>query len=97
MALAALPLLAAGAAAHAQISLYTATDLALRNSPEVRIGVADVQRAAASVSDPVRRMASKISMWRRRMAQTRDGKCDSMPRRVRRCRTACLSCAVGPA
>ncbi|ACO32314.1 cation efflux system protein, putative [Acidobacterium capsulatum ATCC 51196] len=51
MALAALPLLAAGAAAHAQISLYTATDLALRNSPEVRIGVADVQRAAASVSE----------------------------------------------
>lgn len=60
-------------------------------------GLRNMQAAAASVSDPVRRMASKISMWRRRMAQTRDGKCDSMPRRVRRCRTACLSCAVGPA
>ncbi len=49
--LAALPLLFAAATAHAQISLYTVTDLALRNSPEVRIGVADVQRAAASVSE----------------------------------------------
>lgn len=49
----ALPLLflAAATAARAQISLYTATDLALRNSPEVRMSVANVERAAASLSE----------------------------------------------
>jgi outer membrane protein TolC len=39
------------AGASAQISLLTAVDQALRNSPAVRIAVADVQRAAAGVSE----------------------------------------------
>lgn len=49
--LAAFPLLFAATAAHAQISLYTVTDLALRHSPTVRMSVADVQRAVASLSE----------------------------------------------
>jgi outer membrane protein TolC len=36
--------------AEAQISFYTAVDLALRNSHEVKMAVADVDRAAAGVS-----------------------------------------------
>lgn len=44
-------LLLAAPAARGQVSLYTVTDLALRNSPAVRMGVADVQRAAAAVSE----------------------------------------------
>jgi outer membrane protein TolC len=48
----ALALLAAAAAppAKAQISFYTAVDLALRNSHEVKMAAADVDRAAAGVS-----------------------------------------------
>jgi outer membrane protein TolC len=48
----ALALLAASAAppAKAQISFYTAVDLALRNSHEVKMAAADVNRAAAGVS-----------------------------------------------
>lgn len=37
--------------AEAQISFYTAVDLALRNSHEVKMAAADVNRAAASVSE----------------------------------------------
>jgi outer membrane protein TolC len=37
--------------ANAQVSLYTVTDLALRNSPAVRMGVADVQKAAAGLGE----------------------------------------------
>jgi outer membrane protein TolC len=42
--------IAAAQPAKAQISFYTAVDLALRNSHEVKIAVADVDRAAAGVS-----------------------------------------------
>ena len=38
-------------AAHAQVSLYTAVDLALRNSTSVRVATADVQKAEAVVSE----------------------------------------------
>ena len=39
-------------AAHSQsVSLYTAVDLALRNSPEVRMAEADVRRAAAGLAE----------------------------------------------
>lgn len=42
----------AGPALHAQsVSLYTAVDLALRNSPEVHIAEADVRRAAAGLAE----------------------------------------------
>src|SRR5579875_2150641 len=44
-------LLLASSPVRAQVSLYTVTDLALRNSAEVRMGVADVERAAASLSE----------------------------------------------
>lgn len=49
----ALPLLflTTATAVRAQISLYTAADLALRNSTEVRMGMANVKRAAASLSE----------------------------------------------
>jgi outer membrane protein TolC len=40
-------------ACHAQLSFYTAVDLALRNSPQVRIGAAQVQRAEAAVTETV--------------------------------------------
>ena len=51
-ALAALATLAMAAAqpAKAQISFYTAVDLALRNSHEVKMALADVDRAAAGVA-----------------------------------------------
>jgi outer membrane protein TolC len=51
-ALAALATLAVAAAqpAKAQISFYTAVDLAMRNSHEVKMALADVDRAAAGVS-----------------------------------------------
>jgi outer membrane protein TolC len=39
--------------AKAQISFYTAVDMALRNSHEVKMAVADVNRAAAGVSQSV--------------------------------------------
>ncbi len=39
--------------AHAQISFYTAVDLALRNSTPVRISAADVQHAEAAVMESV--------------------------------------------
>ena len=42
--------LAACAPAKAQISFYTAVDLALRNSHEVKMAAADVERAAAGLS-----------------------------------------------
>jgi outer membrane protein TolC len=42
--------LAAAQPANGQISFYTAVDLALRNSHEVKMAVADVNRAAAGVS-----------------------------------------------
>lgn len=42
--------LAACAPAKAQISFYTAIDLALRNSHEVKMAAADVERAAAGLS-----------------------------------------------
>jgi outer membrane protein TolC len=38
-------------AVHAQVSFYTAVDLALRNSSSVRIATADMQRAAALLSE----------------------------------------------
>jgi outer membrane protein TolC len=44
-------MLLAGPAANAQISFYTAIDQALRNSPKVRMNVADVQRAQAGVME----------------------------------------------
>jgi outer membrane protein TolC len=43
--------LAACAPAKAQISFYTAVDLALRNSHEVKMAAADVDRAAAGLSE----------------------------------------------
>ena len=39
------------AGARAQVSLYTAVDLALRNSTAVRMATADVQRAASALSE----------------------------------------------
>ena len=39
--------------AHAQVSFYTAVDLALRNSTPVRISAADVQHAEAAVMESV--------------------------------------------
>ncbi len=44
-------LLAGSAAAHAQVSLYTAVDLARRNSPSVHIAQADVAKAEAGLSE----------------------------------------------
>ncbi|HEY0760434.1 MAG TPA: TolC family protein [Acidisarcina sp.] len=38
-------------AAQTPVSLYTAVDLALRNSPAVRAAIADVQRASASMAE----------------------------------------------
>jgi outer membrane protein TolC len=54
-ALVAFAIVAATAAqpAKAQISFYTAVDMALRNSHEVKMAVADVNRAAAGVSQSV--------------------------------------------
>ncbi|MDQ1694404.1 MAG: hypothetical protein QOH85_1939, partial [Acidobacteriaceae bacterium] len=43
--------LAACAPAKAQMSFYTAVDLALRNSHEVKMAAADVDRAAAGLSE----------------------------------------------
>lgn len=43
----------AQSAAHAQISFYTAVDLALRNSTQVRISAAQVQHAEAAVTESV--------------------------------------------
>ena len=40
-------------ARDAQVSFYTAVDLALRNSTQVRISAADVQRAEAGVMESV--------------------------------------------
>jgi outer membrane protein TolC len=45
--------LIAEAGAHAQVSFYTAVDLALRNSTQVRISAADVQHAEAAVMESV--------------------------------------------
>jgi outer membrane protein TolC len=39
--------------ASAQISLYTAIEMALRNSPQVRMSAADVQRAEAGVKESI--------------------------------------------
>jgi outer membrane protein TolC len=39
--------------AHGQVSFYTAVDLALRNSTQVRISAADVQRAEGAVTQSV--------------------------------------------
>jgi outer membrane protein TolC len=50
IALATLAITAAQPAKAQQISLYTAVDLALRNSHEVKMATADVNRAAAGVS-----------------------------------------------
>jgi outer membrane protein TolC len=49
--LAALLLLAGSSAIHAQISLGSAVDLAIRNSPRLRSSEADVQRAQASLAE----------------------------------------------
>ena len=51
--LASLLVLLACPAATAQLSFYTAIDQALRNSPRIRMGVADVQRAQAGVAESV--------------------------------------------
>ena len=51
--LAALFALLACPGASAQISFYTTIDQALRNSPQVRMGVADIQRAQAGVTETV--------------------------------------------
>ncbi len=45
--------LLAQSAAHGQISFYTAVDLALRNSTQVRMSAADVQHAEAAVMESV--------------------------------------------
>lgn len=46
-----LPLLLSSYRCHAQVSLYTAVDLALRNSAGVRLATADVQKAAAVLAE----------------------------------------------
>lgn len=46
-----LPLLLSSYRCHAQVSLYTAVDLALRNSSSVRLATTDVQKAAAVLSE----------------------------------------------
>jgi outer membrane protein TolC len=48
-----LPALLVLAPANAQLSLYTTIDTALRNSPQVRMSAADVQRAQAGVAESV--------------------------------------------
>jgi outer membrane protein TolC len=53
-------LLARGA--RAQLSFYTAVDLALRNSTQVRISAAEVQRAEAAVSESVDAYKPSISV-----------------------------------
>ncbi len=44
-------LFCSSAAARAQVSLYTTVDLALRNSTSVRIATADMEKAAAALSE----------------------------------------------
>ena len=59
-AAAALLLLAAPLCSRAQISLSTAVDLALRNSPEVKLAQADLEKARATLSEAHRAFVPSI-------------------------------------
>ncbi len=54
--------LVAETGASAQVSFYTAVDLALRNSTQVRIGAADVQHAEAAVMESVDAYKPSVSV-----------------------------------
>jgi outer membrane protein TolC len=60
--LASATLLAIAPRAGAQLSFYTAVDMALRNSTQVRVSAAEVQRAEAAVSESVDAYKPSISV-----------------------------------